>query len=118
MQDAYIQLHHLGIAHSVECWQEDKLVGGLYGLAMGKLFFGESMFHRATDASKVAFAYLCRLCLDHGYPLIDCQIENSHLTSLGATNLPREVFRSYLVRFVDDPEPIDWRGLTNPLPSW
>src|SRR3546814_5519264 len=73
MQQAYVQLHEMGVAHSVEVWQEQHLVGGLYGLAIGKLFFGESMFSRATDASKVGFVTLVEQLRDWGFVLIDCQ---------------------------------------------
>jgi leucyl/phenylalanyl-tRNA--protein transferase len=89
---AYNRLHHAGHAHSVECWQEDKLVGGLYGIAIGQVFFGESMFSKVTDASKVAFVYLVKQLQTWGYELIDCQVQSAHLDSLGAENIPRTVF--------------------------
>ncbi|WP_242523806.1 leucyl/phenylalanyl-tRNA--protein transferase [Microbulbifer salipaludis] len=96
MHDAYLAMHHLGHAHSVEAWLDGKLVGGLYGLAMGRVFFGESMFHRATDASKVAFAGLVRQLASWGCELIDCQVSNPHLSSLGAIEVSREVFERLL----------------------
>lgn len=96
MISAYQQLHALGVAHSIECWADEKLVGGLYGLAIGRVFFGESMFSRSTDASKVAFATLVNWLTDWGYCLIDCQVSNPHLTSLGAIELPRETFMATL----------------------
>lgn len=92
MQKAYIRLHELGYAHSVECWRGEELVGGLYGIALGKVFFGESMFSRASDASKVALIELCR----QGYQLIDCQIPNDHLAGLGAISIPRNRFCALL----------------------
>ncbi len=96
MQQAYTQLHQQGVAHSVELWQNGKLSGGLYGIAMGRLFFGESMFSRATNASKIAFAFFARQLEKWGYVLIDCQVENNHLTSLGASCIPRTEFKQYL----------------------
>ncbi len=96
MQKAYTQLHQQGIAHSVELWQNGKLTGGLYGIAMGRLFFGESMFSRATNTSKIAFAFLARQLEKWGYALIDCQVENNHLTSLGAGCISRTEFKQYL----------------------
>ncbi len=92
MRTAYGRLHRLGYAHSVECWWGDELVGGLYGVALGRCFFGESMFHRATDASKVALVALARRLVELGWPLIDCQLPNPHLSSLGAVEIPRREF--------------------------
>jgi leucyl/phenylalanyl-tRNA--protein transferase len=92
MMDAYRDLHAAGHAHSVECWQQDRLVGGLYGVAIGRIFFGESMFARCTDASKVAFAGLVRQLSRWGFPLIDCQVHTTHLASLGAETIPRREF--------------------------
>lgn len=92
MRQAYVHLHHLGISHSVEVWQQNTLVGGLYGVALGKVFFGESMFNRETDASKVALRYLCEALLEKGYQLIDCQVASDHLFSLGAEEIPRKEF--------------------------
>ncbi len=103
MQDAYTELHQLGFAHSVECWHEGKLVGGLYGVSLGKVFFGESMFSLMTDASKVAFAHFVWQLQAWGYELIDCQIESEHLISLGATTIPRHKFRALLNRFSELP---------------
>lgn len=96
MKDAYQQLHELGIAHSCEAWQQNELVGGLYGIAIGQVFFGESMFHRVTDASKVAFVHLVRQLAYWGYHLIDCQVSSEHLFSLGAEEIPRNEFASRL----------------------
>lgn len=92
MRAAYTALHDLGHAHSVECWQDDQLVGGLYGVALGRVFFGESMFSRASNASKVAMATLCRWLVRWGYALLDCQVASTHLRSLGAVDLPRARF--------------------------
>ncbi len=112
MRDAYINLHNLGYAHSVECYIEGTLAGGLYGVGIGPLFFGESMFHRVTDASKIAFAYLMGMMRESGCPLVDCQIENPHLTSLGAAGIPRDTFLNLLERYVNQP-PIDWNQLSD-----
>ena len=92
MRLAYIRLHEAGHAHSVECWQDDRLVGGLYGVALGKVFFGESMFSRVSNASKVAFVYLTRQLQSWDFGLIDCQIQSAHLDQFGAENVPRNVF--------------------------
>ncbi len=97
MRAAYRRLHALGHAHSIETWCGSQLVGGLYGLALGRVFFGESMFSRVTDASKVALVRLVRLAESRGYPLIDCQVENRHLASLGSHLMPRPEFL-HLVR--------------------
>lgn len=101
MRHAYLDLHTLGVAHSCEAWYENKLVGGLYGIAIGKVFFGESMFHRKTDASKVAFAHLVNHLLNWGYQLIDCQVSSEHLLSLGAKEIPRSQFANLLDQFCD-----------------
>lgn len=109
MRSAYILMHQLGHAHSVEVWQDSALVGGLYGIAIGRVFFGESMFHRATDASKVAFACLVRQLQAWGCRLMDCQVSNPHLMSLGATEIPREDFEAALAREVQQlPFPRAW----------
>ncbi|HYN77206.1 MAG TPA: leucyl/phenylalanyl-tRNA--protein transferase [Lamprocystis sp. (in: g-proteobacteria)] len=98
MVAAYSTLHRLGIAHSVEVWDAGRLVGGLYGVACGQTFFGESMFSRVTDASKVALVHLCRELVDRGFRLIDCQMRTAHLSSLGAVELPRDQFVAWLDR--------------------
>lgn len=92
MQLAYQRLFRLGIAHSVETWDGERLVGGLYGLAIGRAFFGESMFSLVSNASKVAAAHLARFLEAEGYGMIDCQMSTGHLASLGAREIPREVF--------------------------
>ena len=96
MNTAYTQLHHLGFAHSVETWKDGELVGGLYGIAMGKVFFGESMFSTVSDASKAALAWLIAALAEWGYALVDCQITSDHLLSLGAEEIPRQEFVSIL----------------------
>lgn len=92
MQAAYIELHQLGFAHSVEAWRDGELAGGLYGVSLGRLFFGESMFSRRPDASKVALVHLAKQADAWRFPLIDCQIMNAHLRSLGAMAMPRARF--------------------------
>ncbi|MDD3448788.1 MAG: leucyl/phenylalanyl-tRNA--protein transferase [Gammaproteobacteria bacterium] len=92
MRDAYLRLHQLGVAHSVEVWEDGSLVGGLYGVAIGRVFFGESMFTRARDASKVALVHLAGQLRDWGFPLIDCQQTTGHLLSMGAVEIPRREF--------------------------
>ena len=92
MKAAYCNMHQLGYAHSVECWLHDDLVGGLYGLAFGKVFFGESMFSRVTNASKVAFVHFVKQLQHWGFLMIDCQVESEHLASLGAELIPRKQF--------------------------
>jgi leucyl/phenylalanyl-tRNA--protein transferase len=99
MQSAYRQLHRLGVCHCVEAWQEGELVGGLYGLAIGQVFFGESMFHTKTDASKVAYVHLVQQLAAWGYKLIDCQVSSEHLLSLGAEEISRSNFQSLLTNY-------------------
>lgn len=99
----YTALHKQGVAHSVEVWQGDNLVGGLYGMALGRIFFGESMFSCADNASKVGFAHLVRQLRQWDFQLIDCQVANDHLFSLGAVEIPREEFQRMLVNFAHEP---------------
>ncbi|KWU49407.1 leucyl/phenylalanyl-tRNA--protein transferase [Pseudomonas palleroniana] len=108
IQSAYLSLHQRGIAHSVEVWDDGTLVGGLYGLAMGQLFFGESMFSRADNASKVGFATLTRQLQAWGFVLIDCQMPNNHLHSLGARAIPRSEFAAFLRNHLDQPSTGPW----------
>ncbi len=96
MQTAYIALHEIGIAHSAEIWLDDKLVGGLYGIALGQVFFGESMFSHQTDASKVALALLIAHLREWNFTLIDCQVSSDHILSLGAVEIPRTHFLAKL----------------------
>ncbi|MDH3872426.1 MAG: leucyl/phenylalanyl-tRNA--protein transferase [Gammaproteobacteria bacterium] len=105
MQTAYAELHRQGYAHSVECWQQGRLVGGLYGVSIGRVFFGESMFTLMSDASKVALAHLARQLDRWEFPLIDCQIYTRHLEGLGATSLPRPEFTRILEQACALPPP-------------
>ncbi len=99
MAEAYIRLHRLGHAISCECWHEGTLAGGLYGLVIGRVFFGESMFSRETDASKVALARLADMLDKRRFRLIDCQVHSSHLESLGAESMPRNRFINILKHY-------------------
>lgn len=103
MIDAYIRLHELGFAHSCETWRDGELVGGLYGVSLGAAFFGESMFSRATDASKVALVHLAAQLRRWEFGLIDCQVLNDHMASLGARDWPREHFLSVLTQCLQLP---------------
>jgi len=105
MRQAYIQLHRLGYAHSVECWQDDILAGGLYGLRLGKVFFGESMFTRITDASKVAFVTLVRHLQKIGVELIDCQMTTGHLLRFGAREIDGNEFLRLLGQLIQSTSP-------------
>ncbi len=96
MKTAYIELYHDGFAHSIEAWQQDTLVGGLYGISMGKLFFGESMFSKVSDASKIAFVALAQRLNQWDFALIDCQVHTNHLERFGAHLMPRHVFLGIL----------------------
>ena len=96
MLEAYIYLHKLGYAHSVEVWKEETLVGGLYGIALGKVFFGESMFAEVSNASKFGFISLVRCLKEEGFSLIDCQQQTQHLASLGAEAIDRDLFLNLL----------------------
>ena len=96
MVEAYCRLHDLGYAHSVEVWKNGTLAGGLYGIALGACFFGESMFTRVTNASKFGFITAVRKMEDDGFQLIDCQQQTKHLASFGARNIPREEFLAFL----------------------
>ena len=92
----YTTLHERGLAHSVEVWEDEKLVGGLYGISIGKIFYGESMFARVQNASKAGFITLVRALEKSGFWLVDCQVETPHLVSLGAQGIPRTAFYEYL----------------------
>ena len=110
MRGAYQQLHQMGLAHSVEVWQGETLVGGLYGLAMGRLFFGESMFSQVANASKVGFVTLVRQLQQWDFVMIDCQMPTTHLQSLGARSIARSDFAAALRRHLDQPSLADWRS--------
>jgi leucyl/phenylalanyl-tRNA--protein transferase len=105
MVEAYCGLHDAGIAHSVESWSNGELAGGLYGVALGRVFFGESMFTLKKDASKVAFERLVRRLIDRDFLLIDCQMTTQHLLSLGAREIPRSVFMRILKQGLEKPIP-------------
>ncbi|MBI3050054.1 MAG: leucyl/phenylalanyl-tRNA--protein transferase [Acidobacteria bacterium] len=109
MMDAYSRLAALGYAHSVEVWTPGALAGGLYGVALGRMFFGESMFSRERDASKVALVFLARQLERWGFELIDCQLATAHLASLGARQVPRAEFLRHVDRLVRRPAvPVPW----------
>jgi leucyl/phenylalanyl-tRNA--protein transferase len=109
MREAYVTMHRLGWAHSFEAWDDDELIGGLYGLAIGDVFFGESMFSRRADASKIAFVNAVAYLRDRGFRLIDCQVWSHHLKTLGARTMPREQFLALLTTLCDaDRRPGSW----------
>ena len=108
MIEAYCEWHALGHAHSFETWIDGELAGGLYGVSLGRMFYGESMFARRTDASKIALAALVCFCREHAVPMIDCQQHTGHLASLGARELRRSVFEARLARAVAQPPIDDW----------
>lgn len=108
MAVAYYRLHVLGHGVSVECWRKDKLAGGLYGVAIGRIFFGESMFSEERDASKVALVHLAHELEQRRFRLIDCQIHSRHLQSLGATPMPRNLFVNILRHYCPQPESRNW----------
>jgi len=110
MTDAYVNLARLGHAHSIEVWQGDGLVGGLYGVAIGRMFYGESMFSRVSNASKVALVHLVRQLERWGFELIDCQMSTTHLASLGAREIPRASFLREVQRLTRQPGvPAPWQ---------
>ena len=103
MKDAYVQLHELGLAHSIEAWSQGALVGGLYGVSLGAAFFGESMFALAPDASKVAFVHLVERVRGWGFELVDCQVYTEHLERFGAEEWPRPRFLAALAHALETP---------------
>lgn len=109
MLQAYLRLHHLGWAHSVEVWQQGVLCGGLYGLSIGKCFFGESMFSRQSNASKAGFVTLVNELQKADFQLIDCQVHTEHLETLGAELIPRQQFLHHLANSVNTTTPTDFR---------
>ena len=109
IQAAYLRMHELGYAHCVETWIDGELAGGLYGIAIGRAFYGESMFSRRTDASKIAFAHLTRFLLQHDFRVLDCQMTTQHLSSLGGREIPREAFARMLAELTrEDRPPARW----------
>ncbi|MGH8160060.1 MAG: leucyl/phenylalanyl-tRNA--protein transferase [Rhodanobacter sp.] len=116
MIDAYVRLHELGHAHSIEVWDGQRLVGGVYGVAVGKLFCGESMFSAESGGSKLALVSLAQLLRDQGYPLIDAQVANAHTLDLGAVELPRTQFLEQVSLLTAQPGNVgSWRELTERL---
>ena len=105
MVAAYCRLHQLGYAHSFETWMDGELVGGLYGVSIGRMFYGESMFSRRRDASKLAFVHMVRHLQTQGVAMIDCQMHTEHLASLGARLIPRDVFLATLKENIRHPQP-------------
>lgn len=103
---AYVRLHQQGHAHSIEVWQDSDLIGGIYGLAIGGIFCGESMFSHRANASKIAMVYLCRHLIKQGYSLLDCQIVSDHLLSMGATSMNRQDFLNLIA--TQNNRSIDW----------
>lgn len=111
MAAAYLRLHRLGWAHSFETWQDDRLVGGLYGVAIGRAFFGESMFTRVTDASKVALVHAVEFLRSRATQIIDCQVASAHTRSLGAIDMPRAEFLSLIADLCgESARPQTWRS--------
>lgn len=117
MIDAYTLLHHHGIAHSIETWDKNRLIGGLYGISLGNCFFGESMFSKEKDASKMALVALAKYLISHHFDLIDCQVTTHHLKSMGAMEITRRDFLDIISTSVKKPIPPDvWkRGRVLPL---
>ena len=108
MISAYTELHQSGYAHSVECWHGNSLAGGLYGVAIGRIFFGESMFSRESDASKVALVHLTQQVRARNFRLIDCQVYSHHLQNLGAEPMPRNMYINILRQYCNPDKPADW----------
>ncbi|HOX71460.1 MAG TPA: leucyl/phenylalanyl-tRNA--protein transferase [Dokdonella sp.] len=112
MFEAYCRLHAEGHAHSVEVWDADRLVGGIYGVTIGRMFFGESMFSRRDHASKVALLALCKVLAEHGMPLLDAQVSSEHLQTLGAREMARHEFSLHIAELCSLPGlPVEWAPL-------
>ena len=110
----YTKLHELGITHSIEAYLEGERVGGLYGLAMGKMFFGESMFHDVPEASKICLAHLVQISTQYGIELIDCQAHTPHLEKMGASEIPRSEFSEHIKNLLKDSRSVvPWKELAN-----
>ena len=107
----YTGLHRMGHAHSAELWHDDELVGGAYGVSVGRMFYGESMFARVTDGSKVALAHLVHFLRENGVDMIDCQQQTAHLATLGAAPMPRAVFLDRMRRAVALPDIVHWKPI-------
>ena len=116
---AYTRLHQMGVAHSAETWIEGELVGGLYGIALGRMFYGESMFSTVTDASKIAFVHLIRQLQRWGFGLIDCQMKTAHLSSFGAREIPRSDFLRRVSKLIQySPVALSWQFDANLQEEW
>ena len=112
----YTGLHRLGYAHSSELWRDGELVAGAYGVSIGRMFYGESMFARVTDGSKIALAHLVHFLRSQGVAMIDCQQETAHLASLGAAPIPRAQFLAHLQSSIDHPQILSWETIA-PFPA-
>lgn len=116
---AYVELHARGFTHSVEVWQDQQLVGGIYGMALGEVFFGESMFSRAVDASKIALVALCQQLQQWSFGLLDCQVTNPHLLSMGAMEIPRSEFESRIATLLaQSATPGSWQSCFQVAKRW
>jgi len=113
----YTGLHQMGYAHSAEVWLDGELVGGAYGVSIGRMFYGESMFARVTDGSKIALSYLVRFLRQHGVQMIDCQQETGHLASLGAAPIPRAAFLAHLRNSIELPQITAWEAIAPLAPA-
>ena len=113
MKKAYVELHHAGFAQSIECWQNNKLVGGLYGVTIAGMYFGESMFSKENNSSKVALVALCQFLQSQGIQWIDCQVESQHLLSLGAININRKEFLEKIQHQLTHPLEINWHDFSS-----
>lgn len=115
---AYTNLHMLGYAHSLEVWDEDLLIGGIYGVSVGRMFSAESMFSRRSNASKVALVVFARVLRECSFPWIDAQVPNPHLLRMGAQTLPRKRFLAELARLAAEPPPRDWPRVQSPVATF
>ena len=119
MLEAYSDLHRLGHAHSIEAWQDGELAGGIYGLAIGAVFFGESMFTRQTDAGKIALIALCKQLQRWSFGVLDCQVSSPHLVRMGARDISRQEFEQRLAEGVAETRPAGvWTKVFKPDPRW
>jgi leucyl/phenylalanyl-tRNA--protein transferase len=119
LKASFVQLHARGICHSVEVWQEEQLVGGIYGMALGQAFFGESMFSRTVDTSKIALIALCRQLQQWSFKLLDCQVTNPHLLSMGAMEIPRNEFLALVDQLAVQPAQLgNWKERFTVADRW
>jgi len=119
MLEAFCELHRLGHAHSIEAWQDGRLAGGIYGLSIGSVFFGESMFTRQTDAGKIALIALCKQLERWSFAVLDCQVSNPHLLRMGARDVSRQEFEQCLNEGVSKTRPAGvWTEVFKPNPRW